>query len=468
MSTRRRGTNPDAQRAQRDSPPLPAPAPSESPKSDVHSTERETERTSDGVGRVSTTSDVLPARRTKRTRTGRHLAVEADSSLDPFLRGAVALPIERGVEAVARAVCDVIREAIPGCAVAVELGGEGEGGQTLFVSPSVHEAAPSIDALPAPSRGVATDTDPGRLFPTFDEEWIVHLPAPFDLHSLHVAVNEKGAATAAKERVARGALLLACGLRAAAQVRTRMSESSQLRDLQSRIVQSEKLASIGQIAAKVVHELNNPLTAIVTYAEFLTRKLEHAQHEAADVERLRRIGQSADRILRFSRDLTTYARPNEEVSAELTVAELLERSIVFCEHVTGEHGISVVTRFEAETPSIVGRRGQLTQVFVNLITNACHAIQDADRTYEGEIVVTAEASPEGRVRISVGDNGLGISPENVVRVFDPFFTTKREGRGTGLGLSIVKSIVEEHGGRVWVRTMVGRGAQFIVELPAGR
>jgi signal transduction histidine kinase len=119
---------------------------------------------------------------------------------------------------------------------------------------------------------------------------------------------------------------------------------------------------------------------------------------------------------------------------------------------------------DASTPAVVGRRGQLTQVFVNLVTNACHAIQDAGRGENGKIEITSTPLDDGGVRIVVGDNGKGISPENVIRIFDPFFTTKTEGRGTGLGLSIVRSIVEGHGGRVWVRSVVGSGTSFVVEL----
>jgi signal transduction histidine kinase len=121
---------------------------------------------------------------------------------------------------------------------------------------------------------------------------------------------------------------------------------------------------------------------------------------------------------------------------------------------------------------MVGRRGQLTQVFVNLITNAAHAIQDAGRVDGGEIEIGAgplvddNGAPVG-LQVSVGDNGNGISPENVVRVFDPFFTTKAEGRGTGLGLSIVRTIVESHGGRVWVRSIVGTGTKFVLEFVSG-
>jgi signal transduction histidine kinase len=152
----------------------------------------------------------------------------------------------------------------------------------------------------------------------------------------------------------------------------------------------------------------------------------------------------------------------------VAVHEVVERAVVFCEHIVAEYGIQVATRVEPHTPPILARRGQLTQVFVNLVTNACHAVQDAQRGEAGRIEIVTEPFAQGGVRVSISDNGNGISPEHVVRIFDPFFTTKPEGRGTGLGLSIVRSIVEAHTGRVWVRSVVGSGTSFVVEVSGVR
>jgi two-component system, NtrC family, sensor kinase len=401
------------------------------------------------------TSDVAPAR-IARTEPPTLIALGQEE----LLRLAGSLPVEDGVEAVARAVAETIREAASPAAVAIVLRGEGD----ATIIPSV-----PFDLRDVELTASAEDGPPRRLFGSATDEWIVPLAAPFEGTSLHVAdlsgrTRDPLRSRQLAELSERAALVLTSGLLAARRVASGRVDSAHLRALQARIVQSEKLASVGQIAAKVVHELNNPLTAIVTYSAFLTKKLERAGHEEADVERLRRIGESADRILRFSRELTTYARPNEETASLVSIQEVIERAVVFCEHVLMEHRIRVQTKVDPQTPPVVGRRGQLTQVFVNLVTNACHAIQDASRAEDGRIEIEISAAESGGVRVSVADNGNGISPEHVIRIFDPFFTTKTEGRGTGLGLSIVRSIVEAHGGRVWVRSVVGSGSSFIVEL----
>ncbi len=400
------------------------------------------------------TSDIVPAR-ARATEPPTLIALGQEE----LLRLSTTLPLEDGVDAVARAVVDTVREVGTPCAAAVVLQG-----RVISALPydlrDLELAAPTADGGP-----------PRRLFSMLNDEWIVPLPAPL-VGSLHVAdanslrARDPFRSRGLAELAERAVLVLTAGLDAARRIEASRVDVSHVRALQARIVQTEKLASVGQIAAKVVHELNNPLTAIVTYAGFLTKKLERAGHEEADVERLRRIGESADRILRFSRELTTYARPNDEAPGPVAIHEVVDRAVVFCEHVVIEHGIQVATRVDPHTPPTVGRRSQLTQVFVNLVTNACHAIQDAGRGEDGRIEIETTPTADGGVRVAISDNGNGISPEHVIRVFDPFFTTKTEGRGTGLGLSIVRSIIEGHGGRVWVRSVLGAGSSFIVELAA--
>lgn len=428
------------------------------PESDEHSGERPiTDAPLSDLGRTAgpTSSDVAPAR-FARTEPPTIITL----SQEELLKLAAALPLEDGVEGVARAVGETVRELAEPAAVAITFDGR--------VFESLPDELRDFE-LYAPPDG---EGPPRRLFPMASDEWIVPLGGPFRGAALHVGDLMRGRmrdplrSRQLAELAERAALVLTSGLLAASRIASTRVDSAHLRALQTRIVQSEKLASVGQIAAQVVHELNNPLTAIVTYAAFLTKKLERAGHEEADVERLRRIGESADRILRFSRELTTYARPNEETASLVSVQEVVERAVVFCEHIVVEHAIRVATTIDPQAPPIVGRRGQLTQVFVNLVTNACHAIQDAGRD-TGRIEIEITANEAGGVRVAVGDNGNGISPEHVIRIFDPFFTTKTEGRGTGLGLSIVRSIVESHGGRVWVRSVLGSGSSFIVELARG-
>jgi signal transduction histidine kinase len=180
------------------------------------------------------------------------------------------------------------------------------------------------------------------------------------------------------------------------------------------------------------------------------------------VERLRRIGESAGRILRFARDLIAYAKPSIEPPSPVVIHSVIDQALVFCEHELERAAIRVERTFASDIGPVFGVRDQLTQVFVNLFTNACHAMDPAGGTL---VVRTQPDGPRQRVRVSVGDTGVGIEPENLNRVFEPFFTTKTDGRGTGLGLSIVRNIVLLHGGAVTVESEPDRGTTFVVELP---
>ncbi len=236
---------------------------------------------------------------------------------------------------------------------------------------------------------------------------------------------------------------------------------TELRELENQMIQAEKLATLGQLAAGVVHELNNPLTSISVYGEYLLRKGERAGHEPADLEKMRRIVESADRILKFTRDLVTYARPTTEEPAFVRVRDVVEQSLLFCDHVVAELGARVVRRFECGDARVYGVKGQLHQVFINLITNACHAMPEG----AGELVVTIEADEDDFLTITVADNGIGIPEPQREKIFEPFFSTKGEGKGTGLGLSIVRNIVQQHGGTISVGANGDAGSVFVVRLP---
>ncbi|HEX6243510.1 MAG TPA: ATP-binding protein [Polyangiales bacterium] len=243
---------------------------------------------------------------------------------------------------------------------------------------------------------------------------------------------------------------------------------TEIRELEQRIVHAEKLATVGQLAAGVVHELNNPLTSISVYSDYL---LKHAEREgsakASDLHKLRRIHESADRILRFSRELLAYARPSHEEPRLLRISDVLERSLEYCDYLITEHGVQVKLQTHPDVPNILGVPGQLQQVLVNLITNACHAMPEG----AGKLEMEARGSEEGDVELRVSDNGSGISPDHLGRIFEPFFSTKGEGHGTGLGLSIVRNIVELHNGSIEVESELGNGTCFTLTFPgqnAGR
>jgi two-component system, NtrC family, sensor kinase len=237
---------------------------------------------------------------------------------------------------------------------------------------------------------------------------------------------------------------------------------TEIRELEQRIVHAEKLATVGQLAAGVVHELNNPLTSISVYSDFLLKQAESEGSKPSDVHKLKRIHESADRILRFSRELLAYARPTPEEPRVLSVRQLLERSVELCDHVITLRGVSVQIDASDALPTMLGVSAQLQQVLVNLITNACHAMPEG----AGKLELNARESEAGALELRVIDNGSGISPDHLERIFDPFFSTKGEGHGTGLGLSIVRNIVELHHGDVRVQSELGHGTTFVLTFPA--
>lgn len=233
-----------------------------------------------------------------------------------------------------------------------------------------------------------------------------------------------------------------------------------VKELEKRIIHAEKLASIGQLAASVVHEINNPMTAVATYADALLQRSRLTPGaNPADQEKLKKILESSHRILRFTRDLVSYARPAQDRPERVSLNAVVDMAVGFCEHVVAQARVTVHRDYAGEVPPVAAVRANLVQVFVNLVTNACHAMPPGGQVH----LSTVQEGQEAVVRVR--DTGTGIEPRNLSRIFEPFFTTKPEGRGTGLGLSICQGIVENHGGRLSVESTVGQGTLFTVRLP---
>jgi two-component system, NtrC family, sensor kinase len=231
-------------------------------------------------------------------------------------------------------------------------------------------------------------------------------------------------------------------------------------DLRRHAAHREKLAELGKVVLGVAHELNNPVTSILAYTEYLIRKAGRGGLDRADIERLTRIQEAAERIRGFSRDLLAYARPSAEPPVPLSIHDVLERSLEFCEHILLPERFTIERAF-ADVPPVLGIDGQLAQVFVNLFTNAVNAMGEG-----GTLRVETSLHDTGRaIHVVVSDTGCGLSEESLSRIFEPFFTTRAGGGGTGLGLSIVRGIVESHRGRVWAERREGTGAAFHVTLP---
>jgi signal transduction histidine kinase len=235
-------------------------------------------------------------------------------------------------------------------------------------------------------------------------------------------------------------------------------DRERVRSLEHQVIQAEKLATLGQLAAGVVHELNNPLTAITVFGESLLGGLAREPEEA---EQVQRILEATGRIQNLTRDLMSYARPSGALEPG-SINEVTRQALIFCEHVIAQAGARVETALADGLPRVPMVRTQIHQVLINLITNACHALKAPGGTVE---VRTALESDGQQLCIEVVDDGVGIEELDQGHIFEPFFTTKKVGKGTGLGLSIVKNIVEGHGGRVSFNSRVGGGTRFVVTLP---
>lgn len=411
---------------------------------------------SDSQPRV-TVSSVPVSREGARVSSTRVQGVEA-AALDRLLLAGCELPIAEGDLAVVEHVVRALGDIFPSCAV----------GACLVPTPvsSAQLGAPVeqrvFKSLPHDEEDKVHPPDPTRLFAGYAHERVLSVEAQGT--TLHVAGDDpalEDEESPLMHVIQRAVLVLNRGLSLARIHARAKKDARDLRALNSHMVQAEKLASLGQIAAGVVHELNNPLTSIVAYTDWLIRKA-GPEGDPDSIERLRRIGESASRILRFTRDLVAYARPSSEVPVPVSLHNVLDQALAFCEHVLAEHGAKVERAYGEAIPPVRGMPEQLAQVFVNLFTNACHAMP-ADG---GKLVVSTQMRLDGKaVVVTVEDNGHGIPIEHQQQIFTPFFTTKADGRGTGLGLSIVKNIVDGHEGDIYVERHASGGARFVLAFP---
>jgi two-component system NtrC family sensor kinase len=229
------------------------------------------------------------------------------------------------------------------------------------------------------------------------------------------------------------------------------------RRLEATLAQSEKLAAVGQLAAGLAHEINNPLTAIIANAQLLQRELPADEDMQELVDLISRAGARAAQVVRSLLDL---ARKEEYIFTPVNVNETLNRSLKLLHHEVTLRSIHVVYDPGERLPAVMGSQDQLQGVWINLLTNAVDALEERD----GEIRISSRLA--GReIRVVITDTGTGIPPEKLPRIFEPFFTTKAPGRGTGLGLSVCHRVIKQHGGDILVASQVGVGTQFTVILP---
>ena len=229
--------------------------------------------------------------------------------------------------------------------------------------------------------------------------------------------------------------------------------------LQAKLLNAEKLVALGQLVSGVAHEVNNPLTAILGFADLLMENRELPDTARKD---LRVILQEAQRTKQIVQNLLSFARQMPPQRKPVPVNLILRRTVQLRGYDLHSHGVEVVERFDEHLPPVVGDAQQLQQVFLNIVNNAYDAVRETGRPGRIEIMTARTGS---LVEISFRDNGPGIAHPD--RIFDPFFTTKDVGKGTGLGLSICYGIVREHGGEILCHNNVdGGGATFVVKLPA--
>lgn len=240
-----------------------------------------------------------------------------------------------------------------------------------------------------------------------------------------------------------------------------VEDVTEQRALETQLIQSEKLAAVGQLVSGVAHELNNPLTSIAGLSEFLQERPGIA---APEREHLRVIQEQAERAGRIVRNLLTFARKELPGEAVVDLNDIVARTALLVAYELHLRGIELI---EARSPGellVRGNRDELQQVLLNLVNNAVHAVRDLPPGAPRRVSLIT-GTEAGQAVVRVRDTGAGVPEEVIPQLFTPFFTTKEPGKGTGLGLSLSYRIVESHGGRIWYQAGPGGGAEFLTSIP---
>ena len=230
---------------------------------------------------------------------------------------------------------------------------------------------------------------------------------------------------------------------------------------QAQLIHSEKLASLGRMAAGVAHEINSPLTGIVTFGHLLLKKFPPGSEENEDIQV---IIEQANRCSTIIKGLLGFARASAAEKASTNINDVIYHSLNIVRNKADFFNIKIITNFDDFLQKVTADSSQLQQVFLNMIMNAADAVEG-----KGTITVTTRNIRDNSgdwVEVEFSDTGPGIDNENLAKIFEPFFTTKPVGKGTGLGLAVSHGIVQEHGGSISVKTKQGEGTSFFIKLPA--
>jgi two-component system NtrC family sensor kinase len=244
--------------------------------------------------------------------------------------------------------------------------------------------------------------------------------------------------------------------------------SHEVKVLEEKLIQAEKLATVGQLSAGFAHEVNNILCSIGGYAQFVQQKISKKhQAEMSDIrEDIEIIISQSDWATQLMQNLLGFSRNNKNEESFVNVTSLIDRVISFITYKLRNLNIEIIKAYEPDLPDVFVDPNKLEQVFLNFVVNAMHAMPQG-----GKIKITVRfvgSGGEGFVIIDFTDTGCGIPEENLRKIFDPFFTTKERGVGTGLGLFICRRIIENYQGRIDLASKVGEGTTFTIKLPFAR
>lgn len=229
--------------------------------------------------------------------------------------------------------------------------------------------------------------------------------------------------------------------------------------MQENLIVTDRLASIGELAAGIAHELNNPLTGVIGFSDLLMARNDLPQDAREDLDIVSR---EALRASQVARHLLTFARKHPDEKKQININNVILLVLELRAYEQRVNNIEVITNLDENLPDVLANDFQLQQVFINIIINAEHFMIETNG--RGRLEITTEKRGDS-VITTIVDDGPGIAPEHLNRIFDPFFTTKDVGKGTGLGLSICYGIITEHGGTIRAEGEYGKGAAFIIELP---
>ena len=325
-----------------------------------------------------------------------------------------------------------------------------------------------IEQLTGISRAEAVGMKLAELFPSDLVEQFDRVRGETGIHNVYKfllkshAVNGNGHSSAVKRRETILNLAIAPLVSKDQQQIGRLvifDDVTDRAELEQRLVQADKLSSIGLLAAGVAHEVNTPLAVISTYAQMLAKQVGDDSQKSLILDKIAkqtfRASEIVNSLLNFSRTSTTSF-------GDVNLNRVIQETLSLLEHQLQKSGIQVKVDFEAELAPIHANAGKLQQVFLNLFLNA------RDAMAKGGTLEVRTWTDESSAKIEVADTGPGISPEHLHRIYDPFFTTKAARKGTGLGLSVTYGIIQEHGGSIEVSNRRSGGARFRLDLPLAR